>query len=77
MSLFDKLGSSRQMTPADMLQQAIETAKANYTAILQQKGLTIPNGMTNPQQMVQHLVQSGQVPQARLQQAMQMMQRMR
>ena len=76
MSLFDRL-SGQSMTPANMLQQAIETAKANYVNILQQKGLTIPNGMTDPQQMVQHLVQSGQVPQARYQQAMQMMQRMK
>ena len=76
MSLFDRLGG-QSMAPANMLQQAIETAKANYVNILQQKGLTIPNGMTDPQQMVQHLVQSGQVPQARYQQAVQMMQRMR
>lgn len=76
MSLFDRL-SGQGMAPANMLQQAIETAKANYVNILQQKGLTIPDGMTDPQQMVQHLVQSGQVPQARYQQAVQMMQRMR
>lgn len=76
MNLYDRLGG-QSMAPANMLQQAIETAKANYVNILQQKGLTIPNGMTDPQQMVQHLVQSGQVPQARYQQAVQMMQRMR
>lgn len=76
MSLFDRLGG-QGMAPTNMLQQAIETAKANYVNILQQKGLTIPAGMTDPQQMVQHLVQSGQVPQARYQQAVQMMQRMR
>lgn len=76
MNLYDRLGG-QGMAPANMLQQAIETAKANYANILQQKGLTIPAGMTDPQQMVQHLVQSGQVPQARYQQAVQMMQRMR
>lgn len=79
MSLFDRL-SGQGIAPANMLQQAIETAKANYMTLIQQKGWTIPNGMTDPQQMVQHLVQSGQVPQARYQQAQQaaqMMQRMR
>ena len=76
MNLYDRLGG-QSLAPTNMLQQAIETAKANYVNILQQKGLTIPNGMTDPQQMVQHLVQSGQVPQARYQQAVQMMQRMR
>ena len=76
MNLYDRLGG-QSLAPTNMLQQAIETSKANYVNILQQKGLTIPNGMTDPQQMVQHLVQSGQVPQARYQQAVQMMQRMR
>ena len=85
MNLYDRLGG-QSMAPANMLQQAIETAKANYKNILQQKGLTIPDGMTDPQQMSQHLVQSGQIqrlvqsgqlPRAQYQQAMQMMQRMR
>lgn len=86
MSLFDRLGGAPNagrgvpQNAQEVLSQAIETAKANYMAMIQQKGWTIPNGMTDPQQMVQHLVQSGQVPPARYQQAQQaaqMMQRMR
>ena len=89
MSLFDRLGGAPNapvnargllQNAQEALSQAIETAKANYMTLIQQKGWTIPNGMTDPQQMVQHLVQSGQVPPARYQQAQQaaqMMQRMR
>ena len=67
MSLFDQLGM--QMNPQQMLQQI----KSNPAAVLRQKGLNIPDGMTNPQQIIQHLISSGQVPQSRHMQAMQMM----
>ena len=52
-----------------MLQQI----RQNPAAILQKAGLNIPAGMTDPQQIIQHLMQSGQVSQQRYQQAMQMM----
>ena len=76
MSLYDKLGGGRpagspQQNAQEALNRAVETAKANYSAMLQQKGWTIPEGMTDPQQMVQHLVQSGQVPQNLYQAAVQ------
>ena len=67
MSLFDALG--QQMNPMQLVQQL----RANPAAMLKQRGLNIPEGMNDPQQIIQHLVQSGQVPNARLQQAMQMM----
>lgn len=85
MSLFDRLGNAPnvQFNARDVLQnaqealnRAVETAKANYTTMIQQKGWSVPAGMTDPQQMAQHLVQSGQVPQSRLAQAMQMAQRL-
>ena len=65
MSLFDAL----QANPMQMIQQL----RQNPSAVLKQAGMTIPDGMSNPQQIVQHLVQSGQVSNAKLQSVMQMM----
>ena len=64
MSLFDQL----QMNPQQMLQQL----RADPAGTLRQRGLNIPQGMTNPQQILNHLMQTGQVSNPRLQQAMQM-----
>lgn len=45
--------------------------------LLQQRGIRIPQGMeNNPQAIIQHLMQSGQIPQGRLNMAQQLMQRM-
>ena len=57
------------MNPQQMLAQI----KSNPAGVLKQRGLSIPDGMTNPQQIIQHLVSSGQVPQSRYMRAMQMM----
>lgn len=67
MGLFDQLG--QQNNPMQMLQQI----RQNPAAVLQRAGLNIPAGMNDPQQIIQHLMQSGQVSQQRYQQAMQMM----
>lgn len=68
MGLFDKLGGQQQ-NPQQILQQL----QQDPAGTLKQKGLTIPQGMTNPQQIVNHLISSGQIPNARLQQVLQMM----
>lgn len=76
MSLFDSLGGSNhgQIQATQMkAQQAMSQLQANPAGVLGQIGLNIPAGMTDPQQMVQHLMQTGQVPQGRFAQAMQMM----
>ena len=74
MSIYDQLGGQKApMNPMQLLSQI----KQNPSAILKQAGLSIPQGMNNPQQIIQHLLQTGQVPQNRYQQAMQMMSRMR
>lgn len=65
MSLFN---APPQPDPRQMLQQI----KADPAGMLRQRGLTVPGGMSNPQQIVQHLVQSGQVPQSRLTQLLRM-----
>lgn len=69
MGIFDQLGQSKQpANPMQMLQQL----RSNPVSVLKQAGYSIPDGMNNPQQMVNYLLQSGQVPQARYQQALQM-----
>lgn len=74
MSIFDSLGNGDQRRGQHPMnpQQAFSQLQANPVSILKQIGLNIPDGMNNPQQMVQHLLQSGQVPQSRFAQAMQM-----
>lgn len=70
MSIFNQLGG-QQMNPQQMVQQI----KRNPAEMLKKAGLNIPTGMNDPQQMVNYLIQSGQVPQNRLTQIMQMMRR--
>lgn len=67
MSLLDRL--SGQQSPNELLQQI----RKDPAGMLRQKGLNIPQGMNNPQQIVNHLISSGQIPNARLQQVLQMM----
>ena len=70
MSLFDKLnGQQPQMNMQQIQNDPIGAA--------QKAGYNIPPNLAgNPQAMVQHLIQSGQVGGQKLQQAMQMMQRL-
>ena len=81
MSIFDKLQpqsgapavpQAQQQDPRALLQQL----RQDPGATLKGAGLTVPDGMTDPQQMVQHLINSGQVPQSRLTRAVQMLQRL-
>ena len=70
--LYQALGgmnAKQAMNPYQMLRQL----KSDPVGMLKQAGLTIPDGMTNPQAIVNHLITSGQIPQGRLQQAMNMM----
>ena len=66
MSLFDQLQGPN---PQQLLQQL----RTDPAGMLRQRGLNIPAGMNNPQQILSHLMQTGQVPNARVQQIMQMM----
>jgi RIO-like serine/threonine protein kinase len=46
-------------------------------SLLRQRGIQIPDGIAgNPQAIIQHLMQSGQIPQGRLNMAQQIIQRM-
>ena len=75
MSIYDSLGNARSNASnvQPNAQAALQQLKANPAAALKQRGLNVPNGMTNPQQIINHLVQSGQLPQNRLTMAMQML----
>lgn len=68
MSLFNQLGNQPNM---------MNQLRANPAAILKQRGLNIPDGMTDPQQIINHLLQTGQINNSRLQMAQQMMAQMR
>lgn len=76
MSLFDSLGGAAQQPQQMTMQDAMRQLQQNPSDMLKRAGLNVPNGMNNPQQIVNHLLQSGQVPQNRLTMAMQMAQRM-
>lgn len=73
MGMFDQLGKGQQQNPMQMLSQL----RSNPVGMLKQAGYNIPDGMTNPQQIINHLLNSGQVNQGRLNMAQQMAQRFR
>lgn len=65
MSIYDNLNQPNR-------QQALEQLKANPHDMLAKAGLNIPNNMNDPQQIINHLLQSGQVSNPRLQMAQRM-----
>lgn len=70
--LFQQMGGQTAQNPMQMLQQI----KSNPAAVLKQAGLNIPDGMNDPRQIINHLMQSGQVQNSRLQMAQQMLSQM-
>jgi hypothetical protein len=74
MSLFDQLGGQHQptMNPIQMLSQL----RSDPAGMIRQLGMTIPSGMTDPRQIINHLLSSGQVVPARYQSALQALQGM-
>ena len=60
-----------QMNPMQM-GQMLQSLRNNPLSFLASKGFNVPQGINNPQQMVNHLVNSGQVNQNTINQAMQM-----
>lgn len=61
-----------QQRPSMM--QMLQQLRANPAQVLQQAGLNIPQGMNDPNAIIQHLLQSGQVPQEAYNKALQMVQ---
>lgn len=74
--VFDALKGGAPNAPINPMQM-LNALKSDPVSVLRSRGLNIPDGMNNPNQIIQHLLQSGQVPQSRYQQAMQMMQGMK
>lgn len=68
--LFTALGGN----PMGNMMQTLMQLKQNPMALLQRVGFNIPANISNPQQIVQHLTQTGQINQAQLNQAQQMAQ---
>ena len=54
------------------IMQMLPQIKANPMQFLAQRGIQIPQGMNNPQQIVQQMLNSGRVTQAQVDQARQM-----
>lgn len=76
MGIFDKLGQSgqqtQQVTP-QMMRQEMARIQQDPGAYLKARGLNIPGGMTDPKQITQHLLRTGQIGSGRLQQIMRML----
>lgn len=74
MSFFNQLGQGQQgFNPMQKLQEL----RQNPVSVLQQAGYNIPQGMNNPQQIIGHLLQSGQLTNNRLAMLQQMASQMR
>lgn len=77
MSMFDRLGQSAPQQPqGKSREEALREIKADPVGVLRQHGLNVPAGITDPMQMVNHLIQTGQVGGPRLQMVQQMIGRM-
>ena len=73
MSLFDRIGQSQQQTQQNQLQQL----KNDPVGMGKQRGYQIPDNLAgNPQAMVMHLIQSGQVGGPAMQRIMPMIQKL-
>lgn len=70
-NLFNSLNRQpQQINPAQMVQQL----KSDPVGFMKSRGINIPNGVdtTNPQSIINGLMQSGQIGNGRYQQVMQM-----
>ena len=56
------------------MMQMLGQLKQNPMAMLQRAGMNVPGNITNPQEMIQHLMNSGQISQAQFDNARQMAQ---
>ena len=76
MGIFDRLSGSqpqngRFLAPKDP-RQMLHDLQANPAGFMSQAGYSVPAGMHDPRQIVDHLMQSGQLPQTRLTKALQL-----
>lgn len=71
MGIFDRLGQN-QVSPQDMRTE-MGRIQQNPASYLKQRGFNIPAGMSDPKQITQHLLRTGQVGNQRLQMVMKML----
>ena len=71
MGIFDRLGQN-QVSPQDMRTE-MSRIQQNPASYLKQRGFNIPSGMSDPKQITQHLLRTGQVGNQRLQMVMKML----
>lgn len=71
MGIFDRLGQN-QVSPQDMRTE-MGRIQQNPASYLKQRGFNIPSGMSDPRQITQHLLRTGQVGNQRLQMVMKML----
>lgn len=70
-------GGTVPRQPRLTIQDAMGQLRQDPSGVLRQAGFNVPGNLSNPQQIVQHLMQTGQVPQNRMAQVMQMLSGMR
>lgn len=63
--------------PQPNLMQMVQQIRSNPMQFIQRAGFRIPQNMTDPNAIIQHLMQTGQVSQQRYNQAFQMAQQFR
>lgn len=76
MGIFDKLAQNSTKAPQNGYQEMraeMGRIQQNPVGYLRQRGFKIPDGLTDPRQITQHLLQSGQVGSSRLQMIMRML----
>ena len=75
--LYSAIGANNAVVIAKNANTTQQNPREAAMALMKQQGIQIPQGMeNNPNAIIQHLVQSGAVPQGRLNMAQQMLQRM-
>lgn len=81
MGLFDRLGGQpqrtaqpeqQQVTP-EMMRREVDSISSNPVKYLRQRGYNIPEGMSDPKQITQYMLQNGMVSAGRLQQVVRML----
>lgn len=60
------------MIPNNNIMSMLGSFMANPMQTLKQAGLNLPQNMNSPQEIIQHLLNSGQISQAQVNQAQQM-----
>ena len=74
MSILDRLGQQGPAQPAqESMRAEMGKIQQNPCEYLRQKGFEVPEGMTDPRAITQHLLRSGQVGNQRLQMVMRML----